>query len=888
MGLLLRVYHEASASGAAPPRLAARSRAKRMSGPILIMAGGTGGHVFPALALARLLRERSPRGRVARHRARARVAPVPAEGIPARAAVDRGLRRKGALAWLAAPLRLTVALVQALTVMRRHRPQVVVVGLGGFVTGPGGVAAWLTRRPLVIHEQNAVAGFTNRCLAHLARRGARGLSRQLRPRRCTRALIGNPVRRDISGVPPPRRGFAARTGPIRLLVFGGSQGAARLNAVVPFALARLAGRLAFDVRHQAGERWLEEGRASYARAGVRADVRPFIEDMAEAYGWADLVICRAGALTVSELAAVGIGAVLVPFPGAVDDHQAHNAQYLVRAGAAVIIADRELTAERLAAELERLAPRRGKLFGMAERARQLATPARGRGARRLVPRAREGRRMTGERRMLPERPATERRMNPDRRDRMRRINTIHFVGIGGSGMSGVAEVLLCLGYAVQGSDLRDSAVTERLSALGARITIGHAAANIEGADVVVVSGAVPRGNPEVEAALGRRIPVVARAEMLGELMRFRYSIAVAGTHGKTTTTSLLASILTAGGEDPTFVIGGRLKSAASGAQLGAGRYLVAEADESDASFTHLQPLIAIVTNIDNDHLVDPRRRLRPPQAELRRLPAQPAVLRTGGAWRGRRAAAQHRAARSAGPILSYGLDGGRRRARQSTCAHAGLETRFDVVRPRAALLAVTLNLPGSTTCATRSRRLRSRPSSGSTIGRCSARWRSSRASIGGCSMSRDVATAVGRVTVLDDYGHHPTEVAATLEAARQGYPGQRVVLAFQPHRYTRTRDLIDDFAPGAAACRRAAVSPRCTPPARRRSPAPTAAPSAAQCAAADSSSRCSSRRPEELPAALEDLIRDGDVILAMGAGSITAVAHALPAALAALLPPGRP
>jgi UDP-N-acetylglucosamine--N-acetylmuramyl-(pentapeptide) pyrophosphoryl-undecaprenol N-acetylglucosamine transferase len=343
-----------------------------MSRPILIMAGGTGGHVFPALALARLLREKAfevvwlgtERGLEARL--------IPAEGIALELLSVAGLRGKGVLAWLAAPLRLTVALVQALRIMRRHQP-LVVVGLGGFVTGPGGVAAWLTRRPLVIHEQNAVAGFTNRCLAHLARVVLEAFPDSF-GRDVHARLIGNPVRRDISAVPPPRERFASRAGPMRLLVFGGSQGAARLNAVVPFALARLAGGLAFDVRHQAGERWVEEGRASYARAAVRADVRPFIEDMAEAYAWADLVICRAGALTVSELAAVGIGAVLVPFPGAVDDHQAHNAQYLVRAGAAVVIADRELTAERLAAELERLCAGRGRLLSMAERARQLSTP----------------------------------------------------------------------------------------------------------------------------------------------------------------------------------------------------------------------------------------------------------------------------------------------------------------------------------------------------------------------------------------------------------------------------------------------------------------------------------------------------------------------------------
>jgi UDP-N-acetylglucosamine--N-acetylmuramyl-(pentapeptide) pyrophosphoryl-undecaprenol N-acetylglucosamine transferase len=343
-----------------------------VSRPILIMAGGTGGHVFPALALARLLREQSTdviwlgteRGLESRI--------IPAEGIPIEKLSIGGLRGKGALTWLAAPFRLSRALWQALAVMRRHQPSVV-VGLGGFVTGPGGVAAWLTRCPLVIHEQNAVAGFTNRCLAHLARQVLEAFPGSFGHDVHARA-IGNPVRRDISAVPPPAERFAGRTGPIRILVIGGSQGAARLNAVVPFALKRLAGSLAFDVRHQAGERWLEAGRASYAQAGVRADVRPFIEDMSEAYAWADLVICRAGALTISELAAAGVAAVLVPFPNAVDDHQAYNAQYLVREGAAVLISDRELTAERLATELQRLCAGRGKLLAMAERARLLAKP----------------------------------------------------------------------------------------------------------------------------------------------------------------------------------------------------------------------------------------------------------------------------------------------------------------------------------------------------------------------------------------------------------------------------------------------------------------------------------------------------------------------------------
>ncbi len=343
---------------------------------VLIMAGGTGGHVFPALALARLLRTRSfevvwlgtQRGLEARV--------VPAESIPIEWLSVGGLRGKGFLTLLAAPFRLAQALVQALGVVRRHKP-VVVVGMGGFVTGPGGVAAWLSGRPLLIHEQNAIAGFTNRCLSHVARVVLEAFPESF-GRDVQARVIGNPVRQDISAVPPPAVRFASRSGPIRVLVIGGSQGATRLNAVVPFALARLRGLPSavgpIDVRHQAGERWIDAARQTYSSAGVRADVRPFIEDMAEAYAWADLVICRSGALTVSELAAVGIGAVLVPFAAAVDDHQTHNARYLVSEGAAILVPDRELTAERLAEELKELCAGRGKLLAMAERARLLAKP----------------------------------------------------------------------------------------------------------------------------------------------------------------------------------------------------------------------------------------------------------------------------------------------------------------------------------------------------------------------------------------------------------------------------------------------------------------------------------------------------------------------------------
>ncbi len=492
--------------------------------------------------------------------------------------------------------------------------------------------------------------------------------------------------------------------------------------------------------------------------------------------------------------------------------------------------------------------------------------------------------MSRERRGLPAQPQIERRIAPERRDRMRRINVIHFVGIGGSGMSGIAEVLLNLGYSVQGSDVRASGVTQWLSGLGARVFMGHAANHVQGADVVVVSGAVARENPEVQAALGARVPVVSRAEMLAELMRFRYSIAVAGSHGKTTTTSLLASILSEGGEDPTFVIGGRLKSAASNARLGAGRYLVAEADESDASFTHLQPLIAVVTNIDNDHLSTHEGdfgRLKQSFVDfLHNLPFY------GLAVLGVDDPHVRSILQSVGrPVLSYGLEAGAD-VQAVNVEPQGLRTRFEVRRRDAALLEVTLNLPG----------LHNVSNALAAIAVASELGISDeallRALAGFQGVDRrlqhvaDVLTALGEVTIVDDYGHHPTEVTATLAAVRQGYPGRRIVLAFQPHRFTRTRDLIDDFAKALSAADLLLVTE-------------VYAAGEAPIAGADGRAICRAVRGrgqleplfvekvEELPQALKDLIQAGDVVLAMGAGNITQVAHALPQTLTALIPPGR-
>ena len=340
--------------------------------PILVMAGGTGGHVYPALAVARAL-QASSRDVVwlGTHRGlESRV--VPAAGIDIEWISVKGLRRKGPLALLIAPLQIVWALLQSLGVILRRRPAAV-LGMGGFVSGPGGVAAWLTRRPLVIHEQNAAAGLTNRLLARLARVVLQAFPGSFNSS-VNAETVGNPVREDIAAIAAPADRYSQRQGPLRLLVLGGSQGALALNRAVPAALARLAAELRPVVRHQCGERTLDTARQAYADTGIDVQLLPFIEDMAEAYAWADLVVCRAGALTIAELCAAGLPALFVPYPAAVDDHQTANAGPMTRAGAAVIMQEAELTPELLADLLREWLKSREVLLVRAEKARALASP----------------------------------------------------------------------------------------------------------------------------------------------------------------------------------------------------------------------------------------------------------------------------------------------------------------------------------------------------------------------------------------------------------------------------------------------------------------------------------------------------------------------------------
>jgi UDP-N-acetylmuramate--alanine ligase len=462
--------------------------------------------------------------------------------------------------------------------------------------------------------------------------------------------------------------------------------------------------------------------------------------------------------------------------------------------------------------------------------------------------------------------------------RMRRINCVHFVGIGGSGMSGIAEVVLSLGYKVQGSDLKANKQTRRLEKLGATIFIGHAAANIEHADAVVVSSAVDETNPEVATARERLMPVVQRAEMLAELMRFRYSIAVAGTHGKTTTTSLVASVLAEGGLDPTFVIGGRLKSADANARLGQGDYLVAEADESDASFMHLQPMVAIVTNIDADHMStydgDIEKLRRGFVEFLHNLPFYGlAVVCTDDAGVNEILSSIGRS------VVTYGTNENADVRAENIEFNQG-HTNFDVVRAGdRAPLRVSLQLPG----------LHNVRNALATIAVADELQIGDDAVVKALEdfegidrrfqIHGDVETVAGTVMLVDDYGHHPTEIAATLAAARAGWPERRIVLVFQPHRYTRTRDLMDDFANVLSDADIAIVLD-------------VYAAGEEPIAGADGRAIARAVRTrgsvepvfvatlDELQPVLERVLEDGDLVLTMGAGDIGAYAAGLAELLA--------
>ena len=467
---------------------------------------------------------------------------------------------------------------------------------------------------------------------------------------------------------------------------------------------------------------------------------------------------------------------------------------------------------------------------------------------------------------------SERKQHRLAADAMGRMRHIHFVGIGGAGMNGIAQVMLNLGYRISGSDLKENTATGRLQKQGATILIGHTAENIHDADAVVISSAVKDENPEVVAAREARIPVVPRAEMLAELMRFHYGIAVAGTHGKTTTTSLVASILAEGGLDPTFVIGGKLNSAGTHAKLGEGEYLVAEADESDASFLYLQPMMAVVTNVDADHMATyggDFNRLRQTFIQfLHHLPFYGlAVLCIDDAEvRGLLPEITRQ-------VITYGTSPDAD-LRISNIRQEGLRTHFDIEESGNGSFQVTLNMPGrhnvlnATAAIAVSRELGVEIQ---VIQQALAGFQG----IGRRFQASELDLADGRnIMLVDDYGHHPREVQATLEAVREGWPERRLVLAFQPHRYSRTQEQFDDFV---SVLSRVDLLLLAEVYAAGESPI-TGADGRALSRAIRTRGLVDPIFVDpisELPDVLRKVVHDGDIVLTLGAGDIGAVAAGL-------------
>lgn len=455
---------------------------------------------------------------------------------------------------------------------------------------------------------------------------------------------------------------------------------------------------------------------------------------------------------------------------------------------------------------------------------------------------------------------------------MRRVNQIHFVGIGGAGMSGIAEVLLNEGYQISGSDIADGAVTQRLAKAGAKIFFGHQGENIEGASVVVISSAITEDNPEVVAAKEARIPVIQRAQMLAEIMRFRHGIAVAGTHGKTTTTAMISMIYTEAKLDPTFVNGGLVKSAGKNAHLGASRYLIAEADESDASFLHLQPMVSVVTNIEPDHMDTYGGDFEKMKATyvkfLHNLPfyglavmcADDEVLMGLVPKVGRQ-------------VLTYGFSE-KADYRIEDYHQTGFQGHYTVVCPNGERIDVLLNVPGKHNALNATAALAVAKEEGIANEAILAAL----ADFQGAGRRFDQLGAFirpnGKVMLVDDYGHHPTEVDVTIKAARQGWENKRVVMIFQPHRYSRTRDLFDDFVNVLSQVDALIMLD-------------VYAAGEAPIVGADSKALCRSIRnlgkvdpilvsdTSQLGEVLDRIIQDGDLVLAQGAGNVSKLSRDL-------------
>ena len=552
--------------------LKSETRDLRPKTRILIIAGGTGGHIFPALTIAHALKKQ---GVV--------IAWLGAEtGMERQLVGDqfplfllpvKALRGKSVLTKLIAPFRLLYTIFLAARIIQQQKPDVV-LGMGGYASGPGCIAAKLLRKRLVIHEQNAIAGLTNRLLSRIANTVLAAFPNAFTQKRAVK-VVGNPVRDSILQI--PKKDFKTRVKPWHILILGGSQGASAINQLVSDWVMACGAQTDFTIWHQTGQRDFESIQKKYSSFPESIyRVSPFIDNMTDAYTFADIVIARSGALTVSEIAVVGLPSILIPFPHAVDDHQYKNALFLENQGAAVVCRENELNAAQLDVILRTLFFDAKKLQYMSNQAIRCAS-----------------------------RQATQKIIQACFfKTCAPAFKKVFFIGIGGIGMSGLAELLHEHGAQVAGSDVSSNALTQRLQTLDITVFDSHDSVHVtnQGFDLVVYSSAVSPDNPERIAAKAQHIPMISRGQLLAELMQAECNIVVAGTHGKTTTTGLMTWALEKADLNPTSMIGGVLRDRESPMHLGDNHFFVAESDESDASFLFLSPTVAVFTNVGQDHM----------------------------------------------------------------------------------------------------------------------------------------------------------------------------------------------------------------------------------------------------------------------------------------------
>ncbi|MCH9770517.1 MAG: UDP-N-acetylmuramate--L-alanine ligase, partial [Gammaproteobacteria bacterium] len=672
------------------------------------------------------------------------------------------------------PFRLIKSVWQALKILRRFRPDVV-LAMGGFVSGPAGIAAKLLRIPLVVHEQNSVAGLTNRLLARLAHKTLQAFPDSF-AKKIKAETVANPTRIKLHLSDPAQR-LQAHTGALRILVLGGSQGAQALNNAVRALCYEFTNELNADF-------WLQTGAKNYAQAKIefsglasRIKLSAFIEDMAEAYAWADVVICRSGALTIAEITAAGIASILVPFPYAVDNHQYYNARHLVDADAAILIPQAQLTPKVLADILMDLEQNHHRLIEMAVNAKRLAKP----NSTELVIAAC---------RACCEGSADQASTGQSILSSSA-IKKIHLLGIGGIGVSGLAEILLMKGYQVSGTDMQSSLITQRLEKLGATIYHVHDAKHVANIDAAVYSSAIDHDNVELYEIKKLNIPCLQRGELLAELMHgFQNSVAVSGTHGKTTTTGLLAHILPAADKDCTYVMGGILQGNDSTVGAATSDIFVAEADESDASFLYLKPRYAIITNIDADHMATYQHDESQLQDAfikfLNQLPVDGAAI----------LCIDDPGIKTILPklkchTLTYGFDAAAE-FRISEFSQQGLISQF-TLNFKTQKLTLKLNLPGAHNVSNAVAALALVQLIKGNVDQAATVLAKFPGVGRRFSYHGQLALGDGEAMLFDDYGHHPREILATFTAAREAWPTRRVVLVFQPHRYSRTRDLMPEF-----------------------------------------------------------------------------------------------